>query len=317
MPTNDDVLRFKGEDVLFVVTRPPDTRQNPVVVDIALDQVAAVRRKDRLDYQGHVSMDDIRNRTSAGDHEHWLLSGGTLIIDDRRRIAVGLRDGNSDDPFVYTNIGAGKCDQPLLAHCLQELQSEFMLCLKHCDQWYQVDLAGDTQPVDRIWGESKLQSAKPDVWERLCEVCHSLGPRPDLRRWLRAPTSDIEKFATPAGVETTFRDITGSCEITARTLAPESKLQLRYLRGGTVVSEETFPGLVFPDEDIRTIEFRLVVQFDLSAYPDNRVFYSEGTGYGAWKSREELKAMADAQKPPHNRLITPFLEWFVYKGPVI
>ncbi|MCX5774453.1 MAG: hypothetical protein NTX05_07600 [Fusobacteria bacterium] len=72
------------------------------------------------------SIMDIRN----GSENKWLISGGVLLFNHKLELAVGLRDGNSVEPFSYTNIASGRCDRDLIEHCFEELESEMVLFIK-------------------------------------------------------------------------------------------------------------------------------------------------------------------------------------------
>ena len=129
MLTNRDLINrapHESDDDIFVVTQSPNVSGNTVTVRVNLDEPAAALDSRSKRYPGNPTVSKI----AAGSGKRWLLSGGALITDHNKRIAIGLRDGNARDKFLLTNIGAGRCDRKLDEHCWEEVTSEFLLCVK-------------------------------------------------------------------------------------------------------------------------------------------------------------------------------------------
>jgi hypothetical protein len=272
--TNRDLLHWPAgrprTDSLYVATEPPKHRGATLSVRIHLDSPAAVLDSHAGSYPKQPTVSSIR----AGDGSIWLLSGGVLINDQDGRIAVGLRDGNAADPFAWTNIGAGRCDRALEEHCLEERDTEFILCTKGEEAWHQV-----------VWGPhtpSLWALEKPCVRWAIQEILEVLAP-------VETPLSPI-----PLARSTLPTRLRGS--ILVEWYDPQ----------GCAFTEE-LPGHLLVDEEAHTTEFRLGLQVDLSEYEGTCLFFGEGTGYGEWMSLVQLRALVAAEGVAGRSLVTPFL----------
>lgn len=261
-PRTDELFVVTEEPTAFITA--PGTRTTTVRVN--LDANAAVLDSRADFYPGQPTVAQIRN----GKEKGWLLSGGTLITDHRNYIAVGLRDGNAADRFMYTNIGAGRCDQRLQEHCYEERDSEFILCVKEDGAWRQVIFGPHTLPLRRL--------NKPDVDAIVASILPNLGvaaPPPVANNPLASPlTGDI-------AVE--WYDAEG------------------------ISLSENLSGYVFVDSAVNTTEFRLGLQYDLSAYEDVHIFFGEGTGYAEWQSLDQIRLQTSVGTIADRKLITAFL----------
>ncbi len=274
MYTNQDLLYRSPDqprtDRLYVVTEPPLRQGGVTVVRVPLAAPAAVLDSHCPTCPQQPAVSSVR----AGDGSRWLLSGGTLITDQDGRIAVGLRDGNAADPFVLTNIGAGRCDQKLEDHCLEEAETELILCVKQRGFWQQVDFGPHTPPLHTL--------NKPAVQNAIAAILGSMHPstatvRPPPMRRIPLPTQ-----------------LTG-------------RIRVEWYDRSGCLEQETLAGYVFLDHRNHTTEFRLALQLDLSSYDEVRIFFGEGTGYGEWLSLDQIGALAAAEKVARRNLITPFL----------
>jgi hypothetical protein len=258
-------------DDLFVVTEKPVLISAPGVtkttmVRVNLDSNAAVL-DNRLDiYRGQPTIDQIRK----GETKGWLLSGGTLITDNKNNIAVGLRDGNAADRFMYTNIGAGRCDQSLQEHCYEERDTEFILCVKERGIWHQVIFGPHTTSVHKL--------NKPDVNTILSPLLTKLGAV--------APTP-VANIPIATG-------LTGN-------------IVVEWYDATGVRKTENLSGYVFVDTAVNTTEFRLAIQYDLSGYDEVQIFFGEGTGYAEWQSLGQIRLLAKAGGIARRGFITSFL----------
>jgi hypothetical protein len=276
MPCKNRDLLFWNQatprtDQLYVVTEAPTVLisaqgARTTTVRVNLDACAAVLDSRADFYPGQPTVAQIRN----GQEEGWLLSGGTLITDHRNYIAVGLRDGNAADRFMYTNIGAGRCDQRLQEHCYEERDSEFILCVKEGGAWHQVIFGLHTIPLHRL--------KKPDVDAVVAPILPNLG-----------------EVAPP---QTTDKPL-------ASALAGEIVVEWYDEKG--ISLSENLSGYVFVDNAVHTTEFRFGLQYDLSAYEDVRIFYGEGTGYAEWQSLDQIRFQARARDNANREMITAFL----------
>jgi hypothetical protein len=270
---NKDLLNWPSNnrpDNLFVVTKPPKRNDNDVVINIHLDENAAVLDSDASLYPDQPTISKIRE----GKGSRWLLSGGTLITDQEGRIAVGLRDGNSVDPFIFTNIGAGRCDQKLIENCEQEMASEFILCLKKDDNhWYQADFGQYTKLLTDL--------NRPDVKMCVEDIVNSFNKSGYM----------IDRFPYKRGTIQT--DLTGN-------------ISINWIYSGDTL-QESLKGYVLADAQNKTTEFRLGLILDLSGFTDNRIFFGEGTGYAEWMSLDCIKDLVRAEEIAGRRFVTPFL----------
>lgn len=215
-------------DDLFVVTEKPLVMSAPGVtktttVRINLDSNAAVLDNRIGFYPGQPTIGQIRK----GKEKGWLLSGGALIADNKNNIAVGLRDGNAADCFMYTNIGAGRCDQRLQEHCYEERDTEFILCVKERGIWHQVIFGPHTTPLHRL--------NKPDVNTILSPILPKLGA-------VAPPPVTNIPIAT---------GLTGN-------------IVVEWYDATGVRITENLSGYVFVDSAVNTTEFRLAIQYLIS-----------------------------------------------------
>jgi len=268
---NDDLLQGQaGNDDLFVVTREPNQDANgDWVVEVHLDDEAAVNDKRAGQYDQPYAIGDVRGGRVEG---RWLLSGGTIIRDHDGRIAVGLRDGNAADPFHFTNIGAGRCDRKLEDHCLEEMVSEFIMCIKEgSDRWSQVLL--------------------------------NAPERPPLLHEIRANRQSIKRWKTRGIPDAGILDISRTRVEKHTSDSVPNTLIVNWIREDKTVLKERLSGYVVKDAKNRTLEFRLVIAYDLSAYDssDVEIFFAEGTGYAEWLTEDDLRLLAKLD------MVTPFL----------
>jgi hypothetical protein len=258
-------------DQLYVVTEAPTvffsaqgTRTTTVRVN--LDANAAVLDSRADFYPGQPTVAQIRK----GEGNGWLLSGGTLITDHRNYIAVGLRDGNAADRFMYTNIGAGRCDQSLQEHCYEERDSEFILCVKEGGAWRQVIFGPHTIPLHRL--------KKPDIDAIVAPILPNLGEA-------APPQATVKPLASA---------LTG-------------EIVVEWYDAKGISLSENLSGYVFVDNAVHTTEFRLALQYDLSAYEGVWIFFGEGTGYAEWQSLDQIRFQARAGDNANREMITAFL----------
>jgi len=264
-------------DECYLVTRRPRREGGQVVVEVDLDAPAAVLERHRVRYPRQpYSERDIRNHRVP---EAWLLSGGALVMDEVGRIALGLRDGNAAAPFTYTNVAAGRCDGPLLDHCLEEIASECLLFVRVAGgEWRQVDMGPATPSVAAL--------DLPAVAGWLREV----GPADAQRVSLRS--------CTP-------RRVAGGVDFLP--------LVFELSADGRRVEREVLEGYVFINPDENTTEFRIARAFDLSPYAqeDRMLIFGEGTGHALWKTPDQIRALCRLQREWGTPLVTPFMERLV------
>ncbi len=272
--TNGDLIRRaragRPSDDIFVVCSPPVCDQTERILTVTIDKGEPAAALDSR-HGGHPRQPLVRD-IANGDGSRWLLSGGMLILDDQDRVAVGVRDGNAADPFAFTNIAAGRCDQGFKAHCLEEGRTELILMVRNEGAWSQVDL-----------GAGGL---------KLCDL-----NKPDVARAVQGILAE----GAP-----------GVLALDKRLLLPprQRRQPLWTLKvvwaGATGKRVETARGLVWKGP--QTIEFRRPVRLRLSGMEGNRIFFGEGTGYAEWWSHELLEKMALAEQVAGRRMITPFLK---------
>ncbi|MGZ4970461.1 MAG: hypothetical protein ACXV8O_20030 [Methylobacter sp.] len=276
MPYKNADLLFKNPgtpsaDDLFVVTEKPVVISasgvtKTTMVRINLDSNAAVLDNRIGFYPGQPTIGQIRKKETKG----WLLSGGALITDNKNNIAVGLRDGNAADRFMYTNIGAGRCDQSLQEHCYEERDTEFILCVKERGIWHQVIFGPHTTPLHKL--------NKPGVNTILSPLLSKLGTVTP------PPVANIPIATGLTGnIVVEWYDATG------------------------VRITENLSGYVFVDTAVNTTEFRLAIQYDLSGYDEVQIFFGEGTGYAEWQSLDQIRLLAKAGGIARRGFITSFL----------
>lgn len=276
MPYNNkDLLFWRPEtprtDDLFVVTERPLVMSAPgvtntTVVRINLDSSAAVLDSQAGSHPDQPTIGQIRK----GEEKGWLLSGGALITDHRNYIAVGLRDGNAADRFMYTNIGAGRCDQKLQDHCYEERDTEFILCVKVRGTWHQVIFGPHTTLLHNL--------NKPDINTILSPILSRLGA---------AAPPPVAKIPIGTG-------LTGD-------------IVIEWYDAAGVLLTEKLSGYVFVDSAVNTTEFRLAIQYDLSDYDEVQIFFGEGTGYAEWQSLDRIRLLAKAEDIARRGFITSFL----------
>jgi hypothetical protein len=258
-----------GGDQLYVVAGSPKRVGNHFTVRINLDGEAAVIDKHAGKHPDNHKVSELRK----GKAGLWLLSGGTIITDQNGRIAVGLRDGNAADPFVFTNIGAGRCDRKLTDHCREEFESEFILCvqLKPNGDWFQIRFGPATPEFSLIReGIPAIAKWKPEV------APHQL-----------MDPGSLAVMGGPGG-----RD----------------KITIEWYDERSVQEVENLDGYVLEDTSNHTVEFRLPIKIDLSPYYAEQIFFAEGTGYALWKTRMQIHKLAGGAKKWGTRQVTPLLE---------
>ncbi|OGU59060.1 MAG: hypothetical protein A2V66_15235 [Ignavibacteria bacterium RBG_13_36_8] len=270
---NRDLFYLSDEqrhDNLFVITEQPLLQSNIVSVRIDMNEKVAVLDKYASIYPSQPKVSDIRSNKGS----QWLLSGGTLITDRQNRIAIGLRDGNAADPFTFTNIGAGRCDQKLEDHCYEELSSEFILCVQDEKEiWHQIDFGPHTKLLYNLNKECIKNKTKPIV--KSIYNFGGISPRP---------------------------------EINHKTISSKlpNQIKIEWYDGNDVI-EESLTGYVFIDNNHNTTEFRLAINIDLSFYTNTAIFFGEGTGYAEWMKLNQINNLITAQKISGREFITPFL----------
>jgi hypothetical protein len=272
--TNYDLL-FQPSvrtDFHYVVTRAPVENEDGILLQVDLQNQEAAALNDHVPEQT-LFVSDIR---SGNVKDRWLLSGGTLITDcaDPRRIALGIRDANAADPFTYTNIGAGRCDQKLFDHCMQEFETEFILGIRNENAWQQV-----------MW------SAKTPSWESLAN--------PDIQ-------VKLQKILSSDVLKENCQDK----KVHPHIALYNSHALFRKVTILWDDYEETIHGYVWLDAAHQTMEFRLAVQLDLSCCQDSVIFFGEVTGYAIWKTEAQIKTLARVEEEWGTLLLTPFMKQF-------
>lgn len=272
---NSDLLnrRTHGGDQLFVVASRPQPTSGGYTISIAGNRPAAVLQRHAEHYNQPYTVEQIRQGL---DENHWLLSGGVLVTDHLGRTAIGLRDGNGPDPFVFTNIGAGRCDGEFIPHCLRELAEELILCLRKKGRWIQVSFSPETPSPPLVL----LREKRPDIgsWNR--EVIPTNPPEP-----LESTGVTIKTLHRPKNT---------------------SHLRVEWTDTGRVAPyREDLYGYLYLDRRNHTLEFRLPRTLDLGGYrpEDTAIFFAEGTGYAKWSSKQELKKLVAA------KMTTPMLRY--------
>ncbi|MCL6588544.1 MAG: hypothetical protein K6U80_01165 [Firmicutes bacterium] len=258
-----------GGDHFYIIADSPKRVGNHFTVRINLDGAATVIDEYANNYQYNHRVSEIRK----GKAGLWLLSGGTIITDQNGRIAVGLRDGNAADPFAFTNIGAGRCDRKLAGHCMEEFESEFILCVQ--------------MKPNEGWSQIRFGPATPELSMIRQRI-------PAIAKWRPyvAPHQFIDsgRLAVMAG------------------LGGPDKITVEWYDKEGIQEVENLSGYVLEDTSNHTIEFRLPVKIDLSSFYAEQIFFAEGSGYALWKSRKEIHKLAGYAKKWGTRLVTPFLE---------
>ncbi|MDH4318897.1 MAG: hypothetical protein OEV64_10940, partial [Desulfobulbaceae bacterium] len=265
--SNSDLFnrRAEGGDQLFIVASQPQPISGGYTISIAGNRPAAVLQRHAKSHDQPYTVEQVRHGLNQ---DHWLLSGGVLLTDHLGRMAIGLRDGNGPDPFVFTNIGAGRCDGKFIPHCLRELAEELILCLYKKEHWIQVSFSPET-PSPLL---SLLRKKSPAIYS-----------------WNRA----INPTDAPEPLESTG--------VTIKT--PNHPKNISHLRvewtdmeGTSPYSEELY-GYLYLDPKNHTLEFRLPRILNLGSYrpEDTAIFFAEGTGYARWCSKEELKKLVAAK----------------------
>ncbi|UCE06275.1 MAG: hypothetical protein JSW07_22305 [bacterium] len=254
-------------DNLFVLTYPPEKKADYILIAIDLDREVAVLDKHFTQYPDQPTVSQIRN----GDGSSWLLAGGTLITDHENRIAVGLRDGNAADPFTFTNIGAGRCDQKLEDHCFEEMASEFIVCVKKEDNlWHQFDFGQHTTLLKNL--------NKPDIRKKRDFLLKNFG----------------SNISPPDILQNTIHTKLNN-NLNIKWIDKDKSL-IEYLKG-----------YVLLDEENKTTEFRLGLNINLSKYSEAIIFFGEGTGHAEWMSLDQIKTLIQAEIIADRKFVTPFL----------
>ena len=275
--TNKDLFTnlVKRQDHLFIVTSSPEQTDKGYRIQIELDRAAAVLQQYASQYNQPYTVEELRQGVSHNDH--WLLSGGVFITDHRNRLAIGLRDGNGPDPFMFTNIGAGRCDGDLASLCFRELADELILCIREKKRWFQVCLF-------------------PNY------------PSPSLKI-LRQRNRNITFWRDEVITSGTLRPLEKTRAIIQAVHHEESMptLLVKWMnREGTTLYNEELSGYIYIDRQHNTVEFRLTRILDLNAYQnkDTAIFFAEGTGYAKWCTVKELHQLTTAG------MVTPMLSHF-------
>ena len=273
--TNKDLFEqlVDGLDDLYVVAQTPKCTKDGIEIRIDLDGEVAVidKHKERFPFQ-NATVSAIR----TGKHGGWLLSGGAIIFDQTGRIAVGMRDGNAADPFAYTNIAAGRCDQKFIKHCYEELASEFVLCIStdNC-HWQQINFGKATVSLD------KIRKAQPAIakWKKYVKS-------PKLK-------SDV------------------SIPLVRTGLQGMSTIKVCWEERNGCRCNEKLKGFLLVDKKNYTVEFRLPVEVDLSGYKASEIFFAEGAGYATWLFPEQIHQIGRQVRNDGSCVVTPFLTWLV------
>ncbi|MBN1998254.1 hypothetical protein JW935_11915 [candidate division KSB1 bacterium] len=262
-------------DKLFITTLPPQQQENRISINVRSTDKAAVLDSAADKYPHQPTIGELR----TGKGEFWLLSGGTLIFNQEECIAAGLRDGNAADPFLWTNIGAGRCDRKLLDHCREEMASEFILCAKNSNnRWQQVDFGPHTVPIN------SLRVAAVD--KKMAAIQKMMDP-------------SLHFLPTPTYLETPPEGI------------QEKHVHVCWHDSVRIIHEELLQGFCLIDRKNKTTEFRLTVQLDLSPFTETVLFFGEGTGYAEWLSLEALNRLVKAEKVAQRAFLSPVLRALV------
>jgi len=279
--TNGDLYNWPTNvprtDHLYVVTVPPNTRRKITTVQINFAVAAAVVDKCQNLYTQPYTVSEIQRGTG----QHWLLSGGCLVTNQDKLVAVGVRDGNAADPFAITNLAAGRCDQRLEEHCKEEMASEFILCVQprannpaRRRPWRQVKFSQATTPLCSL--------NKAAVWTRTDPIVQDIFKSGGMSR-------------KPPMTEATLRS------------PLKGTIVVEWRDGNRVIQCEKLKGYLWRDNRNKTIEFRRGVKINLSAYADSRIFFGEGTGYAEWIAVRDIRRLAKFRRFGGRNVITPFL----------
>lgn len=277
--TNDALFRNQDHsDKLYVVCHEPRPNQEGTEITISRDQIASVLERNKKEpYDSQLSVDDIRRGTFK---DCWLLSGGVAIFDHKDRLAIGLRDGNAADPFAYSNIGAGRCDRLLRDHCNEELASELVLFVKvdRAAKWHLVRFNNQHSAFDiKDFADHHQGVSKGNLFRQI-----------------------LESYDASYIQDCTPTEYPGKMGV--------QHLTVKWEGDGETFTEDLH-GYIFTDTEHRTVEFRLCLRLDLSAYDYIGTFYTEGPGVAFWKTLPEIKALVQAQVSWKSRLVTPLLEY--------
>jgi hypothetical protein len=240
------------------------------LIKVDLSRPAAVLDPSKnSEVKNNYTIDQVR---SGKIKNTWLLSGGALIFDQNNKLALGLRDGNAADPFCFTNIGAGRCDQKVIPHCQQELSSEFILCIKRGSSWQQVSTGPNTKPIEEL--------ELPCVEKKLKRI---------IKRVTKSETALSDIMAGPPE-------------------NPPLPLKKVLIKWGDIESE-AFESIIWLDEKNHTVEIRLPVYIDLTDFSETAIFFNEGTGFAVWKSLESILALSRFSDRDRAALVTPSLKY--------
>ena len=265
--------RFRN-DQLFITAREPVHSTNELMLDIYLEDEAVVLDSVHDEYPLQPTVNSIREYNSL----HWLLSGGVLLRNEKYQLALGLRDCNAADPMTFTNIAAGRCNRKLYDHCLEELYSEVVLCVKDVrGDWIQLSLGPQAIRINDL--------DLPIVANKLNEIKYKLS-----------------SSGHPINCES-YSD-TGHCLFKHVVVNWKDKQ-------AQIVHMESLSGYVVVDENHHTIEFRLPLQIDLSCYQDNVIFFAEGTGYAEWMTPAQIYKLHLSELIAERHFLTPFLRNYI------
>jgi|GEM_PF-3633259 len=204
----------------------------------------------------------------VGRENCWLISGGILIFNEKRELALGLRDGNSVEGFSFTNIASGRCDRDLIEHCFEELESELLVFGKRGARWEFLKI-----------GEQSLQTVK----------CNQDDVKREFDKCV-AKCSD-EGFLT---------------EYLQKEPHKKNIGKIRYFLDGQFQYE--FNCFLFVDKENKTIEYRLFQHYDFSEFEEVKIFFNEGTGYGCFKSLEAIKGLIEVERVWGSSLVVPLVK---------
>lgn len=314
---NGDLLQAKKprwRDKLFIVSREPVYLKDKDAYEIVIHEndPAAVLDSLYSRYPEQPTVENIRRQGSTENvrwrdewEDLWLLSGGTLIFNEQGQIALGQHDEKSTNPFLWTNIGAGLCDQELQAHCMEELESEFILFV--FVQEYE-----DQDPVSkrvcfRTQEELEILEPKPLGPQKL----YTLDEKP-FDKFIKDELDRIHRVNNPILQEYIHLE-SSTKPVRDKKLSMLRKNLEVILKGPSgwewdITKKGPYDGYTWKDEDNHTVEFRLHLQFDLTAFAKHEIFFGEGTGNAMWKSLHEIDNLVEGNfRRRRVRLLTPFM----------
>lgn len=263
--------------MLFITTREPKFSDHVTIIDIHLDDEAAVLDTVAEKFPFQQTVNDLR----SAEKQLWLLSGGVLLRNHDDQLAIGLRDCNGADPLTFTNIAAGRCDRKLYDHSLEELTSELVLCVKKDQEtWIQLTPGPDSPKIHEL---------------HLPMVKHALD---NLRQRLEKSGNKSETIPYES-----YQD---------DTHALFHQLNVRWFdKVNRMICTESLAGYVLIDNEHHSTEFRLPLKIDLSMYSEHVIFFAEGSGYAEWMSFAQIHDLYLAERQAKRRFLTPFLRSFI------